>query len=282
MPEVELPIFGFVLDVDPAMSSEHRLNVARWVTDGRGIFGISEFTRQELLRAVPSQANKIHAIQLAAPGFRNWNPKPLAARKYDFYYPARAGAFKNHLVLFQACVTLAQLEWRFRLALSGAGIDGFRVDRGFNIGYQSQETHEARRFLHNHASLLGNRVEVIGEVAPPVVDRLYEDTRSVVLPSAYEGFGFPLAEALHRGIPVICADIPAFREQLRLFGRPDNVQIVPANDALCLAAAMEHFLKRAPDTQANRKAEVDIQRWTWQDAARRCFELLSAETAGAS
>jgi glycosyltransferase involved in cell wall biosynthesis len=271
MPDVKLPVFGFVHDINPAHPSEARLNIARWVAEAQGIFGVSEFTRQELQRAHPSEAGKIHAIPNAAPQFKNWNPKPPAARRFDFYYPAAAAPHKNHLVLFQACVALAQQGYRFRLALSGANIDDFRVN-GF---LKNPALEEARRFLHDHASLLDHRVEVIGEVDLPVVDTLYEDTRSVVLPSAYEGFGFPLAEAIQRGIPVICSDIPPFREQLAIPGRPDNVQIVQANDAVSLAAAMEHFLKRSPDGSRGRKPNAELRRWTWQDAAQRCFELLS-------
>jgi glycosyltransferase involved in cell wall biosynthesis len=278
LPDVALPVFCFVCDINPVMPSKLRLDIARWVTEAQGIFGISEFTRQELQRAHPSHAAKIHAVPIAAPELKNWNPKPLAARRFDFYYPAHAGPHKNHLVLFQACVALAQLGYRFRLALSGQCTDGFRVNGGFT----NPKMEEARRFLHEHAPLLDHRVEVIGEVALPVVDTLYEDTRCVVLPSAYEGFGFPLGEAIDRGLPVICSDIPPFREQLAMFERPANVQIVPANDAVSLAASMEHFLKCAADAQEDRKPGESLRRWTWQNTAQRCFELLSTSTTSAS
>jgi glycosyltransferase involved in cell wall biosynthesis len=269
-PDLELPVFGFVCDINPAMPGEVRLNIDRWVSEARGIFGISEFTRQELRRAQPSQAGKIHAIPLAAPALENWNPKPTPARQFDFYYPAAAMPHKNHLVLFEACVTLAQLGLRFRLALSGAGMNGFRVNGVFS----SPGMDDARRFLLDHSPLLGQHVEVIGDIGLSAVNALYEDTRCVVLPSAYEGFGFPLAEAVYRGIPVICSNIPPFREQLRALGDPEGVQIVPANDAVSLAATMEHFLRCAPD--AARAPSPGVRRWTWEDAAQRCFELLSA------
>jgi glycosyltransferase involved in cell wall biosynthesis len=275
LPDLELPVFGFVCDINPAMPGEARLNIDRWVAGAQGIFGISEFTRQELSRTQPSQAGKIHAIPLAAPGWKNWNPKPAAARQFDFYYPAAAMPHKNHLVLFEACVALARLGLRFRLVLSGVGMNGFRVKGIFS----SPGMDDARRFLLDHAPLLSQRVEVIGEVGLSAVEALYEDTRCVVLPSAYEGFGFPLAEAVHRGIPVICSDIPAFREQLKALGDPDEVQIVPVNDAVSLAVAMEHFLRCAPD--AARAPSAGVRRWTWEDVAQRCFELLSAGATSA-
>jgi len=36
--------------------------------------------------------------------------------------------------------------------------------------------------------------------------------RALLFPSFAEGFGYPLAEALQTGLPVICADLPCFRE----------------------------------------------------------------------
>jgi glycosyltransferase involved in cell wall biosynthesis len=278
MPDVGLPVFGFVCDINPGMPGEAKLNIAQWVAEAQGVFGISEFTRQELMRVQPSYAAKIHAIPLAAPELKNFNPKPPAARQFDFYYPAAAMSHKNHLLLFQACVALAQMGWNFHLALSGSGMNGFHLNGVFS----SSGMDEARCFLFDHASLLGHRVEVIGEVGLPAVDALYEDTRCVVLPSAYEGFGFPLAEAIRRGIPVICSDIPAFREQLAALGEPDNVHIVPANDAVLLAAAMERFLKYAPDVPQGQKPSTAQRSWTWEDAAQRCFELLSAGTVSTS
>jgi glycosyltransferase involved in cell wall biosynthesis len=278
IPDVALPVFGFVCDINPAMPGEAKVNIARWVAKAQGVFGISEFTRQELLRVQPSQAAKIHAIPLAASELKSFGPKPPAARQFDFYYPAAAMPHKNHLVLFQACVALAQLGLNFRLALSGSGMNGFRVNGVFS----GPGMDEARRFLFDHAPLLDHRIEVIGEVSLSAVDELYEDTRCVVLPSAYEGFGFPLAEAMRCGIPVICSDIPAFREQFAASGEPDNVRMVPANDAASLAAAMERFLKCAPDVLQDRKPSAGQRFWTWDDAAQRCFELLSAGTASAS
>ena len=41
---------------------------------------------------------------------------------------------------------------------------------------------------------------------------LYQHTRAVLYPSFYEGFGFPILEALQQGVPVIASDIPSSRE----------------------------------------------------------------------
>jgi glycosyltransferase involved in cell wall biosynthesis len=273
-PKLEQPVFGFVCDVNPAIPDRTMRNIGRWVGEARGIFGISEFTCRELRRMYPMQATKILPVPLAASARKAWNPEPTGSRRFDFYYPSQALPHKNHLGLFQACVRLAQDGWRFRLVLSGPGTNSFNVNGRFT----NPQMEEARRFLYDHAALLGEIVDVVGDVDPPVVEQLYKQTRSVVLPSAYEGFGFPLAEAICRGIPIICSDIPAFREQLETYGPLHWVRIVPSGDPVRLAVAMEDFLKYAPDLLQNQEATECTSRWTWEDVAQRCFELLAAGT----
>jgi glycosyltransferase involved in cell wall biosynthesis len=46
----------------------------------------------------------------------------------------------------------------------------------------------------------------------------------VILPSVSEGFGLPLAEAAILRVPVVCTDLPAFRELA-----PDGATFVPAS-----------------------------------------------------
>jgi glycosyltransferase involved in cell wall biosynthesis len=58
---------------------------------------------------------------------------------------------------------------------------------------------EARFHLHAAA----------GDVA---LGRLYANARAVVMPTIAEGCGLPLLEALWRGVPCICSDLPVLRE----------------------------------------------------------------------
>ena len=44
------------------------------------------------------------------------------------------------------------------------------------------------------------------------LSKLYENATGLILPSVTEGFGLPMVEAMHFGIPVIASDIPVFRE----------------------------------------------------------------------
>lgn len=47
------------------------------------------------------------------------------------------------------------------------------------------------------------RALVLGRVSDPDRERLYRGAAALVFPSLYEGFGFPLLEAMSRGVPVV-------------------------------------------------------------------------------
>jgi glycosyltransferase involved in cell wall biosynthesis len=55
-------------------------------------------------------------------------------------------------------------------------------------------------------------VRLLGRCSAEEVEALYALAACVVQPSLYEGFGLPAAEAMARGVPLACADIPTLRE----------------------------------------------------------------------
>lgn len=55
-------------------------------------------------------------------------------------------------------------------------------------------------------------VELRGWLADGEIDRLYGTASIMVLPTLFEGFGLPVVEAMARGCPVLCSDLPVLRE----------------------------------------------------------------------
>ena len=87
------------------------------------------------------------------------------------------------------------------------------------------------------------------------IGSLLGQARAVLVPSIVEGFGLPLAEALASGVPVICSDIPEFRE---IGGNvPDYL------DPLDLMAWRDHVIDYSRADSTRRAAQ--LQRLThWQ------------------
>lgn len=58
------------------------------------------------------------------------------------------------------------------------------------------------------------RIHEINDAPDPEVAALVTGAEALLFPSEAEGFGFPALEALARGVPVVCSDLPVFRETL--------------------------------------------------------------------
>ena len=79
------------------------------------------------------------------------------------------------------------------------------------IGQRGWETESAIDMLERCPALRGvvfERTNVPDDEAA----RLVQGARALLLPSFAEGFGFPLVEALALGVPVLCSNLAAFRE----------------------------------------------------------------------
>jgi glycosyltransferase involved in cell wall biosynthesis len=96
---------------------------------------------------------------------------------------------------------------------------------------------------------------------------LYDHVRALILPSYAEGFGLPIVEAAQRGRPVICSDIPVFRE----VGR-DGALYFGVTDPQSLAVTIADFLTGARTADPARALKV-----TWAQAARRIVEVVAGE-----
>jgi glycosyltransferase involved in cell wall biosynthesis len=59
---------------------------------------------------------------------------------------------------------------------------------------------------------LDHNVSLITGISDAELQWCYRNCELLLAPSSIEGFGLPVAEALLAGCPVVCSDIPAFRE----------------------------------------------------------------------
>jgi glycosyltransferase involved in cell wall biosynthesis len=162
----------------------------------------SETTARSLRICLKDDNARSHmAIRVAPPGVRTFQPRPAASRTaQDRPYFAILGTIeprKNHLLLLNLWTRLASV-----LAAP---------PRLLVIGARGWENEQVVDMLERSRRLRG-LVEEHNGLSDAEVGALLYDARALLLPSFAEGFGLPLAEALASGIPVICSDIPVFRE----------------------------------------------------------------------
>jgi glycosyltransferase involved in cell wall biosynthesis len=109
----------------------------------------------------------------------------------------------------------------------------------------------------------------------------YSTARIALVPSFFEGFGFPASEAMACGLPVIATAAGALPEVVGTAG--DTGRVVPFRDVPALAAAIAELGSLPPETVAKMGAAARRRvqsEFRWRDAAQRTADLL-AEVARA-
>ncbi len=106
------------------------------------------------------------------------------------------------------------------------------------IGIPGPET--PRIHAQIRASKLDRNVILLSGISDGELHWCYLNCKMLLAPSSIEGFGLPIAEALLAGCPVVCSDIPAFREisldRCRHVPFGDNVH-ARYEDAICATLA---------------------------------------------
>jgi glycosyltransferase involved in cell wall biosynthesis len=72
--------------------------------------------------------------------------------------------------------------------------------------------HEAELRGHAAAHGVADDVRLLGWISAAGLEGLYAAAAAFVFPTLAEGFGLPVLEAMARGVPVTCSDIPVLRE----------------------------------------------------------------------
>jgi glycosyltransferase involved in cell wall biosynthesis len=111
---------------------------------------------------------------------------------------------------------------------------------------------------------LAGRVTCTGKVPTEEVALKYREAEIGVTPSVYEGFGFPAAEAMSSGLPVVSSTGGALPEVVGKDGEAGF--LVPARDPHALAAAIGRLLDDEPLRrrmgEAGRKRVLEKFSWT--------------------
>jgi glycosyltransferase involved in cell wall biosynthesis len=116
--------------------------------------------------------------------------------------------------------------------------------------------------LRAHAERLGvaGDVRLLGAVEAGELEDLYAAADGLVTASRWEGFGLPVLEAMARGVPVACSDLPVLREVAA-----GLAELLDPGDPDSIAAAMRALLARGDERAAAGRAHA--ARFTWQAAA---------------
>ncbi len=119
---------------------------------------------------------------------------------------------------------------------------------------------------HLNALLTSRGVREIGYVADENIGPLLSGAQAFVFPSRFEGFGMPILEAMASGIPVVCSDLPVFREIAA-----DFPTYIPVDDVQEWSVALRTTIYNSQPTTLSRE---HAQSFTWDRTARETWDVL--------
>ena len=111
----------------------------------------------------------------------------------------------------------------------------------------------------------------LGYAPDETLRALYDRAALVVCPSLYEGFGLPLVEAMAAGTPIVCSDIPVFREVAA-----DAALFVPADDDDAWARTVAEVLADPDRTRGlAARGAARARDFNWRRTAERTLAVWS-------
>ncbi len=214
------------------------------------ILADSAATRDDLTRVYQTPAEKIHVVY---PGVE---PPPVRPVDLHAVYgvPSRYFLFIGTLQPRKNIARLVQAHQRYRqqtgdtAALVLAGGKGWLYDERWTAG--------------------ADGVIVTGYVDERHKGALLAGALALVMPSLYEGFGFPVLEAMHCGAPVIASRTSSLPE---LVG--DAGLLVNPLDVSDIARAMQQVVDPATRERLAAAGRAQAARFTWEAAAQRVLAL---------
>ena len=122
------------------------------------------------------------------------------------------------------------------------------------------------------AAQLGQAVQLLGYVDDADLPALYSAATVFVYPSLYEGFGFPVLEAMAAGTPVVSSNAASLPEVVGQAGL-----LVSPYDTDGLSEAIRNVISQ-PDLRAalQEAGRRQAQRFTWSTTARATLKVYAA------
>lgn len=214
----------------------------------------SESTAAELARFYPELASRARVVPFGAEHLRRagemkdrHSDRQADVEPYVLYVGQRGG-YKNFFTLLDA---LQKPDWPHQVSLKLIG---------------GPLTHAEKGLIRGRS--LTRQVQHLGAVSDAELCEAYRNAVCLVFPSLQEGFGLPSLEAQSMGCPLLCSDIPVFREiagdGARYFD-PRIGESIAGAVAACLAPVVRRDLIAA--------GRANVMRFSWDQAADQMVNL---------
>ncbi|MFM2393623.1 MAG: hypothetical protein RLZZ546_1605 [Bacteroidota bacterium] len=171
------------------------------------ILSISHSTTNDLINIYKIHPSKIEVIYQSINSNFLQNENYISSKKYYLY----VGSISERKRLINVIMAMNLLDEKYKLPL---------VIIGNGDVYKKKVIHLAKRYNMLHL------LDFKGNISNEDIMQLYDDALCLLMPSIYEGFGIPIAEALFRKIPVITSNTSSLPEAAgpgAILIKPDDI-----------------------------------------------------------
>ena len=110
----------------------------------------------------------------------------------------------------------------------------------------------------------------LGRLKTEELVKAYQGATALLMLSNFEGFGLPIVEAMACGCPVICSNIPAFKEVAQ-----KAALIVDKDNPSDIAASMTAIANNGEQREKLIKAGYEISKqFSWDTAAKEVQQII--------
>jgi glycosyltransferase involved in cell wall biosynthesis len=120
-------------------------------------------------------------------------------------------------------------------------------------------------------------VRWLGALPDEDMARVVHHALAFAFPSFHEGFGLPVAEAFHLGVPVVTSNVTALPE---IAG--DAALLIDPHDLRALTGALETLLTDdSVRADLSRKGKIQSKKFSWTQCCRETFDVYELALRGA-
>jgi len=218
------------------------------------IITISQSTKKDLVKTLNIDKNKIEVIYPGLNQFLEISSK-LPFNLVPKSYILSVGTLeprKNLKNLFLAYEMLnPDMQNKYPLIIVGA--------KGWNIDKDLENIKKNKNIIFTDY------------VNDQILAKLYKEAKVFVYPSLYEGFGFPITEAMQFGTPVITSNLSSMPEA----GGEAAMYIDPEDPKLILETMQRVLEGKISLDKIDKIGKEQAAQFSWEKAAREVLELLN-------
>ena len=262
--------FRVMPETAPHMDERWNRRFARWLLDAARVIVPSQAAKEDLVGFEGVDGGKVavvhHGVDAAAFAAVPVETLYAARRRYEIEgpYVLPVGGIEPRKNLVALVRAFAELRPDAMLVIAGGPVRWIPREAGRLRAEVDALDPDVRR-----------RVVLTGYVSDEDRAALTAGATAVAYPSRYEGFGFPVLEAMAAGVPVLTSNVSSLPEVAG-----DAAVLVDPADVSAIAGGLRRLLEDDALRKHLREAgRARSATFTWQETARRTAAVLHEAAA---